>query len=239
MLLAIGLKSTPLKADVHEWDDNGKLIRSERSSEVLGTTGNDLGLSVKVGSRQPIGEQKVNETQANKNTISNVKLSPTPAPITWSRQVIVNHVNNAARRHGLPEKLFLALIKQESAFKIKALSKAGAFGLAQLMPATARYLGVDRHDPVQNLDGGARYLREQYDRFNNWSLALAAYNAGPEAVAKYGGIPPYRETQNYVRKIMADVGMTLQAPTAKSVPSTVATTHARVLSRPNPNVLEF
>ena len=109
---------------------------------------------------------------------------------------------DAARRHGIPEELFLALVRQESRWNPKARSHKGALGLAQLMPATARVLGVDPHDPQQNLDGGARYLRTQFDRFGDWRLALAAYNAGPHAVLKYDGIPPYRETQGYVVAIM-------------------------------------
>jgi len=107
----------------------------------------------------------------------------------------------AARRHGVPEDLFLRLINQESRFKPTALSHKGAIGLAQLMPGTARDLGVDPHDPQQNLDGGARYLMMQYKRFKSWPLALAAYNAGPGAVQKHGGVPPFRETRNYVKKI--------------------------------------
>ncbi len=109
---------------------------------------------------------------------------------------------NAARRHGVPEDLFLRLVQQESGWNAKAVSHKGATGLAQLMPATARRLGVNMHDPHDNLDGGARYLRMMYDRFGDWKLALAAYNAGPEAVQKYGGIPPYRETKGYVRAIL-------------------------------------
>jgi soluble lytic murein transglycosylase-like protein len=108
----------------------------------------------------------------------------------------------AARRHTIPEDLFLRLVQQESGWNQRARSHAGAMGLAQLMPATARYLGVrDVWDPYQNLDGGARYLREQYETFGSWRLALAAYNAGPEAVRRHGGVPPYRETRNYVRII--------------------------------------
>lgn len=107
----------------------------------------------------------------------------------------------AARRHRIPEDLFARLIQQESAWNPKARSHKGAIGLAQLMPATARTLGVNPMDPVQNLDGGARYLRQMFDRFGRWPLALAAYNAGPGAVQKHGGIPPYRETQNYVKVI--------------------------------------
>lgn len=108
----------------------------------------------------------------------------------------------AARRNGVPEDLFLRLVNQESRFKDTARSHKGAIGLAQLMPGTARQLGVDPHDPRQNLDGGARYLRQQYETFGSWRLALAAYNAGPGAVKKHGGVPPYRETKNYVKKIL-------------------------------------
>lgn len=108
---------------------------------------------------------------------------------------------DAARRHGIPEDLFLRLVQQESNFNPNARSHKGAIGLAQLMPGTARLLKVDPKDPAQNLDGGARYLKEQYRKFGSWRLALAAYNAGPGAVQKHGGIPPYRETRNYVKKI--------------------------------------
>ncbi|MBR9892669.1 lytic transglycosylase domain-containing protein [bacterium] len=107
----------------------------------------------------------------------------------------------AARRHGVPEDLFLRLVKQESNFNPKALSHKGAIGLAQLMPFTAKRLGVNPHDPAQNLEGGARYLKQQFVTFGSWRLALAAYNAGPGAVEKHGGVPPYRETRNYVKII--------------------------------------
>lgn len=108
---------------------------------------------------------------------------------------------SAARRNRVPEDLFLRLVHQESRWNPRARSRAGALGLAQLMPATARRLGVDPFDPYQNLDGGARYLRQQYEEFGTWRLALAAYNAGPGAVQRYGGVPPYRETRNYVRVV--------------------------------------
>ncbi len=108
----------------------------------------------------------------------------------------------AARKHSIPEDLFLRLVQQESGWNPSAKSHAGATGLAQLMPGTARKLGVNIHDPHQNLEGGARYLRMMYNKFGSWRLALAAYNAGPGAVEKHAGIPPYAETRNYVRVIL-------------------------------------
>lgn len=109
---------------------------------------------------------------------------------------------DAARRHGIPQDLFARLVQQESAWNPGAVSHKGAVGLTQLMPATAGRLRVDPHDPVQNLEGGARYLKRQYDRFGSWRLALAAYNAGPGAVLRHGGVPPYRETRGYVAAIL-------------------------------------
>lgn len=100
--------------------------------------------------------------------------------------------------------LFQALVRQESDFNPGALSPKGAIGYAQLMPGTAAMLGVDPHDPTQNLDGGARYLLTQLQTFQSPILALAAYNAGPQAVRKYGGVPPYRETQGYVVRVISE-----------------------------------
>lgn len=113
----------------------------------------------------------------------------------------LEEAKTAAMRHGVPTDLFLRLVQQESGWNRYAKSPKGALGLAQLMPDTARLMRVDPHDPKANLDGGARYLRMMYDKFGNWRLALAAYNAGPEAVEKHAGVPPYQETQNYVKVI--------------------------------------
>ena len=102
---------------------------------------------------------------------------------------------DAARQHGVPEDLFLRLVQQESNWNPNAKSHKGALGLAQLMPATARALGVNPAVPQQNLDGGARYLARQFQKFGSWRLALAAYNAGPDAVKKYAGCRPIRKAR--------------------------------------------
>ncbi len=121
------------------------------------------------------------------------------------REAWLPAVREIAANHGLDPALFESLVEQESAFNPSAVSRAGAQGLTQLMPATAKMLGVsDSLDPIQNLDGGARYLSQMLKQFGgDEKLALAAYNAGPGAVRKHGGVPPYTETQNYVAKIMA------------------------------------
>ena len=112
-------------------------------------------------------------------------------------------IREAEVRYRLPPGLMLALVWAESRFNPMAISPAGAAGLAQLMPATARELGVrNRHDPAQNIDGGARYLRQMLDRFGEVHLALAAYNAGPGAVSRAGGIPRNGETPEYVNSVL-------------------------------------
>jgi soluble lytic murein transglycosylase-like protein len=113
-------------------------------------------------------------------------------------------IDAAATRYGIDPALLKGLIRQESGFDARAQSSAGALGLTQLMPSTAASLGVDPLDPAQAIDGGARYLRQQLDRFGgDPAKALAAYNAGPGAVAKFGGVPPYAETQSYVQRVLA------------------------------------
>lgn len=156
-------------------------------------------------------QTRVLDTRASQQYANSVRLQPLTVhtPSKWGalpydgkyRGRFLNMARKAARRNNVPEDLFLRLVQQESGWNHKAKSNKGALGLAQLMPGTAKQLGVDPNKPRQNLDGGARYLAEQYREFGSWRLALAAYNAGPAAVKKYGGVPPYSETKNYVLKI--------------------------------------
>ncbi|HYV15162.1 MAG TPA: lytic transglycosylase domain-containing protein [Conexibacter sp.] len=134
-------------------------------------------------------------------------------------------VTSAAQRYGLDPAILHGLIQQESGFNPNATSGAGALGLTQLMPGTAAGLGVTNPlDPAQSIDGGARYLRRQLDAFGGDVVkALAAYNAGPSAVSRYGGVPPYAETQAYVQKVLANANAyrnaTGVAPTPTPLPS--------------------
>ncbi|MDU8929786.1 lytic transglycosylase domain-containing protein [Alisedimentitalea sp. MJ-SS2] len=188
-----------------------------------------IGLSLVLALAAPLGAQadlfankrsksfksqtKLLDTRARSQYNASVRLQPPTVhtPTKWGsspksyrgkyRGPYLSMAKAAAQRHGVPTDLFLRLVQQESGWKVSAKSHKGAIGLAQLMPGTARKLGVNPHDPYENLDGGARYLKQQYRKFGSWRLALAAYNAGPGAVTKYGGVPPYKETRNYVKII--------------------------------------
>jgi Transglycosylase SLT domain/Domain of unknown function (DUF4124) len=120
-----------------------------------------------------------------------------------------HEISEAANRYGIPERLVTAVIRAESGFNPRAVSRKGAQGLMQLMPSTASVLGVrNSFDPRENIDGGVRHLRGMIDRFpGNLPFAIAAYNAGEKAVTAYGGIPPYPETQDYVVRVLRYYGM--------------------------------
>ncbi|MEL6238747.1 MAG: lytic transglycosylase domain-containing protein [Pseudomonadota bacterium] len=130
--------------------------------------------------------------------VADIAVSAAGVPAQYAAKI-----TELSRRFDLSPSLLEAVVWQESRWRAGAVSHAGARGLAQLMPGTARYLGVDPDDPMQNLEGGARYLREQLDRFDgDLEKALAAYNAGPGRVIRAGGVPNIRETKLYVAAIM-------------------------------------
>ncbi len=125
-----------------------------------------------------------------------------PSPATKPAS-LADLVDNAARKYGLPAAFVRAVVAVESGYRPDAVSPKGAIGLMQLMPATARELGADPTIPEQNVDAGTRYLRDLLLKYDNHAYhALAAYNAGPGAVDKYHGVPPYRETQNYILNVL-------------------------------------
>lgn len=206
-------------ADVIEFYDDGRIL-SHTTTNTAAPVDAKANTPLVINAADPI-----QTTLGNTAATQNSSMSKDEA----REQTIIT-----ARRYDLPETLFLALVRQESGFQSSVTSSAGAYGLAQLMPATADYLGVDPLDPIQNLDGGARYLKEQYERFGEWPLALAAYNAGPKAVERYNGIPPYKETQNYVTTIMAQF-----SPPIQELPPETAVAEITETQLPPVNVLQY
>ena len=150
--------------------------------------------------------QDVGNPVAIRRVLPETAAAPVPAASSGSVLAGVPYADlftRAGNRHGVDPALLAAVASQESGFDSRAVSPAGAQGLMQFMPATARSLGVDPLDPASAVDGAARYLADLGRQFGSPSLALAAYNAGPGAVSRHGGIPPYPETQNYVRAVLS------------------------------------
>lgn len=160
-------------------------------------------------SRSEAGLQELSRQITSNPSASSAGISSVSAGISASSS-FDQLIEQASQRYNVDSSLIRAVIKTESNGNPNAVSHAGAQGLMQLMPATARGLGVtDSFDPAQNIDGGVRLLRQLLNRYDeNVSLALAAYNAGPGAVDRYGGIPPYAETQTYVSRVMGILSTT-------------------------------
>lgn len=182
LTIVAGLGATPASADVIELSDDGSVLVRASDQPLLATTA--------------AGPEVIGDVKLPAEALTQVTDAIVPAAYAAA-------VEQLAEAHQISPVLLEALVWQESRWRAGARSSAGAIGLAQLMPGTARDLGVDPRDPNANLAGGARYLRQQLDRFNgDVERALAAYNAGPGRVLRAGGIPRIAETQSYVRSIV-------------------------------------
>lgn len=196
--------------------------RAERFANMRISITNEYGLTTYVDSIAPVSNSNVsNVSNDDASSFSNV-LATEEAALNSANNVThpagtvtyTDLFNEAATTYGVDVNLLTAIAKQESNFKADAVSSADAIGIMQLMPATAESLGVSNpYDARENIMGGAKYIRQMLDRYDgDVTLALAAYNAGSGNVAKYGGVPPFTETQNYVAKVTANYENKVEVP---------------------------
>ncbi len=196
--------------------------RAERFANMRISITNEYGLTTYVDSIAPVSNSNVsNVSNDDASSFSNV-LATEEAALNSANNVThpagtvtyADLFNEAATTYGVDVNLLTAIAKQESNFKADAVSSAGAIGIMQLMPATAESLGVSNpYDARENIMGGTKYIRQMLDRYDgDVTLALAAYNAGSGNVAKYGGVPPFTETQNYVAKVTANYENKVEVP---------------------------
>jgi soluble lytic murein transglycosylase-like protein len=200
----------PASAQIYSWRDaQGTLVVSDRPRPDQGS----------MTTYEVKGSQGVRVTRPS---------APNPRSAAFDHYIDVH-----ATHQGVSPELVRAVIQVESAFNPRAVSSKGAMGLMQLMPATARELGVDDpFHPEDNIRGGVAYLRQLLDRYDNdVELALAAYNAGPGSVERYGAVPPYRETRNYVKKITGSTGARPAAPPAPTIYKWIETIDGRAIVR--------
>ncbi len=190
-------------------------------SEKLNSAETDSASNIQNSDFKAILEKKISENSPSTEKLPDIEKDTISKEIEPSKKEAINLkskidlkaqmtdideiVETFSSKYNIDGDFIKAIIKQESGFNPNATSKKGAMGLMQLMPSTAKSLGVvNAYNPWENIEGGVKYFKGLMDRFNNdEKLALAAYNAGPNAVKKYGGIPPYKETQNYVNSIMS------------------------------------
>ncbi len=201
--LLLGCFALPAQADVLEIGVDGT------AQWIAGPVVEQPGLATELVAGQPITEVPAEiAAMLPEHAVANTQAHAAGVPATYAAAI-----QDLAHRFDLSPALLEALVWQESRWRANAVSPAGARGLAQLMPGTARDLGVNPDDPFANLEGGARYLREQLDRFDgDLERALAAYNAGPGRVIRSGGVPNIRETRNYVTAIMGRLANHSRSP---------------------------
>lgn len=195
-----------LKSSMPKQVEFGQLLLNPKTKSVQAKLYNPQTVTDVDKTFSQIQEIQRNQLTYNIEKVVNEKVKKTQTTQATGKSALTNLISQVCENHGVDENLINAIIKQESNYNPNAKSKAGAVGLMQLMPSTAKAMGVkDPYNTVQNLNGGVKYFKSMLNKYNgNVILALAAYNAGPGAVDKYQGVPPYKETQEYVKKVLAN-----------------------------------